>query len=64
MANYILSCCSTADLSKQHFLDRDIKYICFHYELDGKEYADDLPENPPRPPRSMSRNLWSTLNRS
>ena len=32
MANYILSCCSTADLSKQHFLDRDIKYICFHYE--------------------------------
>ena len=47
MANYILSCCSTADLSKQHFLDRDIKYICFHYELDGKEYADDLGESMP-----------------
>ena len=47
MANYILSCCSTADLSKQQFIDRDIKYICFHYELDGKEYADDLGESMP-----------------
>ena len=47
MANYILSCCSTADLSKQHFLERDIKYICFHYELDGKDYPDDLGESMP-----------------
>ena len=45
MGNFILSCCSTADLSKEHFLQRDIKYICFHYELDGKEYADDLGES-------------------
>lgn len=42
MANYILSCCSTADLTKEHFEKRDISYICFHYELDGKEYPDDL----------------------
>ena len=35
MADYILSCCSTADLSKEHFESRDIKYACFHYELDG-----------------------------
>ena len=47
MANYVLSCCSTADLSKQHFIDRDIKYICFHYELDGKDYPDDLGESMP-----------------
>ena len=47
MTNYILSCCSTADLSKQHFLERDIKYICFHYELDGKDYPDDLGESMP-----------------
>ena len=47
MANYILSCCSTADLSKQQFIDRDIRYICFHYELDGKDYADDLGESIP-----------------
>jgi hypothetical protein len=38
MADYILSCCSTADLAKEHFLSRDIRYICFHYELDGKQY--------------------------
>ena len=42
MANYILSCCSTADLSEQHFRERDIHYICFHYMLDGKSYSDDL----------------------
>ena len=42
MSNYILSCCSTADLSKQHFSQRDIHYICFHFYLNGKPYADDL----------------------
>ena len=45
MGNFILSCCSTADLSKEHFTERNIKYICFHYELDGKEYKDDLGES-------------------
>lgn len=45
MNNYILSCCSTADLSKEHFNKRDIHYICFHYELDGREYPDDLGES-------------------
>lgn len=42
MQKYILSCCSTADLTEEHFLQRDIHYICFHYELDGKAYPDDL----------------------
>ena len=42
MSNYVLSCCSTADLKKEHFNKRDINYICFHYELDGKDYRDDL----------------------
>lgn len=42
MSEYILSCCSTADLSKEHFERIDVKYICFHYELDGVEYPDDL----------------------
>lgn len=45
MANYIISCCSTADLTREHFEKRDIKYICFHYFLDGKEYKDDLGES-------------------
>lgn len=42
MGDYILSCCSTADLTKEHFLSRDIHYICFSYELDGVRYPDDL----------------------
>ncbi len=42
MSDYVLSCCSTADLSKEHMEQREIHYVCFHYELDGKQYADDL----------------------
>ena len=45
MSDYILSCSSTADLSKEHFEKRDIKYICFHFEIDGKDYMDDLGES-------------------
>ena len=41
MNNYVISCCSTADLTAEHFQKRGISYICFHYELDGKEYPDD-----------------------
>ncbi len=44
MSDYILSCCSTADLTKEHFEARNIKYLCFSYELDGVRYADDLGE--------------------
>lgn len=47
MSDYILSCCSTADLTKEHFQRRNISYICFHYELDGVEYKDDLGESMP-----------------
>ena len=45
MGEYVISCCSTADLTKEHFVKRDISYICFHYELDGKHYRDDLGES-------------------
>ena len=47
MENYIISCCSTADLTKEHFEQIDVKYICFHYELDGVTYPDDLGESIP-----------------
>lgn len=47
MDNYIISCCSTADLEKEHFEKRDIHYICFHFELDGKQYPDDLGQSIP-----------------
>ncbi len=42
MEKYIISCCSTADLTKEQLEALDVKYICFHYELDGVTYADDL----------------------
>lgn len=42
MENYVISCCSTADLSKEHFDAIDVKYICFHFELDGNQYEDNL----------------------
>jgi len=47
MSDYIISCCSTADLTKEHFEKRDIRYICFHYELDGVQYPDDLGQSMP-----------------
>ena len=47
MGNYVISCCSTADLSEEHFREKEISYICFHFELDGKEYPDDLGKSIP-----------------
>ena len=47
MSDYIISCCSTADLSKEHFQARDIKYVCFHYILNGEDYSDDLGQSIP-----------------
>lgn len=47
MGDYIISCCSTADLTEEHFRARNISYICFHYELDGKQYMDDLGKSMP-----------------
>lgn len=47
MNEYILSCSSTADLSEEHFRNRSISYICFHYELDGVQYPDDLGKSIP-----------------
>ena len=42
MADYVLSCESTADLSAEKFAEIDVEYICFHFYLDGKDYKDDL----------------------
>jgi DegV family protein with EDD domain len=47
MTDYILSCCSTCDLSKEQFESRDIHYVCFHFELDGRQYMDDLGQSVP-----------------
>lgn len=42
MNEFILTSCSTADLPYQYFKDRDIPYVAFHFNLEGKEYQDDL----------------------
>lgn len=47
MNNYVLSCCSTSDITKEHLVRRDINYICFHYSLNGKQYLDDMGESLP-----------------
>ena len=47
MSDFILSCCSTSDLDEQHYKDRDIRYVCFHYFLGDKEYPDDFGKSVP-----------------
>lgn len=47
MNDYVISCCSTADLSAEHFEKRNIKYVCFKYELDGVTHLDDLGKSIP-----------------
>ncbi len=49
MGDYVISCCSTADISEEHFKEKGLQYICFHYELNGKQYTDDLGKTIPFP---------------
>lgn len=45
MNNYVLSCCSTVDLTKDYLEKRNIHYICLHFEVDGKPYRDNFGED-------------------
>lgn len=47
MNKYILSCCSTADMPKEFYAEKDVKYICSNFTMDGKNYKDDLGESMP-----------------
>ena len=47
MQSYVLTCCSTADLSKEYFESINIPYVCFHFTIDGVEYMDDLGQSMP-----------------
>ena len=47
MNKFTLTCCSTADMPYEYFLERKIPFVCFHFMLDGKEYADDLGQTIP-----------------
>ncbi len=42
MSDYILSCCSTADMPADYFEKKNIPYVCFRYVINGVEYPDDL----------------------
>ena len=44
MSSYILSTCSTADITPEHMKSRNIEYIKFVFLTDGKENFDDLGE--------------------
>ena len=47
MSDYVLSCCSTADMTEDYFVKRDIAYVCFHFFLSGRMYLDDLGKSIP-----------------
>ncbi|MBP5280964.1 MAG: DegV family protein [Lachnospiraceae bacterium] len=55
MQNYVLSCCSTADLSKAYFKKREIPVVFFHFELDGESLLDDCGET--LPPEELFRRM-------
>lgn len=40
--SYIISTCSTIDMNKEMVDKLDIRYIGFHYVVNGKSYTDDL----------------------
>lgn len=42
--SFIVSCCTTTDLNKEHYEKFNERIIGFHYVIDGKEYTDDLGE--------------------
>ena len=42
MSDYCISCSSTVDLSNEYMERRGIPYVCFHYEMNGLEYPDDM----------------------
>lgn len=42
MNEYVVTCCSTADLSKAELDAMQIPYTMFHYQLNGRQLPDDL----------------------
>ena len=42
MADYVISTCSTFDLTNEYAEKRNISYINFHYTKDGVKCEDDL----------------------
>ena len=42
MSDYVLSCCSTADVTRELLEERGIAYVYFNYQLDGQMLKDDF----------------------
>jgi len=42
--SFVLTCCSTADMSYEYFQERNIPFASFHFNINGQEYLDDLGE--------------------
>ncbi len=42
MPDYVLSCCSTVDVTRELLDERNIAHICFNYQLDGQTLKDDF----------------------
>ena len=42
MPDYVLSCCSTADVTREWLESRDIEYLYFNYYLNGEMCKDDF----------------------
>lgn len=42
MTKFELTCCSTADMSREYFEKRNIPFVCFHFRMDGVDYPDDM----------------------
>ncbi|MCR5295003.1 MAG: DegV family protein [Lachnospiraceae bacterium] len=55
MNDYVLTCCSSSDLSKEYFTKRNIPVVYFHFELGGTQYMDDMGESVP--PRELFRRM-------
>ena len=42
MSDYLISCESTADMPLSFFRERNVGFVCFHYEMNGRTYTDDI----------------------
>ena len=49
MSDFVLSCCSTVDLTPEFLDRRRIVFVCFHFEIDGVQYPDDMGKSIPFP---------------
>lgn len=47
MSEFIITCCSTADMPVEFFEENRIPIIHFHYTMEGREYEDDLGKSMP-----------------